>query len=86
MSCAHIYIEFPQAAQRCQHQRKGLLCDRDAVGAWHVAHRDAARFGMLQIDGVDAHANLLHESQLWCGVQHRAIHGAQAVPQHFRAR
>ena len=34
-----------------------------AVGAWHVAHRDAAVAGAFEIDRVHADTDLLHESQ-----------------------
>ena len=52
-----------QASQRREHQQQRELGHGARIGARHVAHRHAAALRRFEIDGVDAHAELLNQLQ-----------------------
>ena len=54
-------VELRQAAQRGEHERERHLGDGGGVRAGHVAHRDPVPARRLEVDGVHADADLLHE-------------------------
>ena len=54
-------VQFGQPAQRGQHQQHRALGDRRRVGARHVGHGDTAAVAVVDVDGVDPGAQLVHQ-------------------------
>ncbi len=76
-------VEAARAAKRRQHEHQRRLGHRPAVRSRHVAHRDPTPAGMLEVDGVDADADFLNQSQSRRRLHDPCIDGPQRVQQHL---
>ena len=56
-------VELAQPPKRGKHQQQRQLGNGARVRPRHVAHGDAAGARRLEVDGVDAHAELLNQAQ-----------------------
>ena len=57
-----------------------FLGRRRRVGPWHVGHRDPQFGGGVDVDGVDARAEFVHEAQVFAAAQILAGQRPQHVP------
>ncbi len=61
LAAARGAVELGEPAQRSKHQQHGALGDRGGIGAGHVGHGDPQPRRGVDVDGVDARAELVHE-------------------------
>ena len=80
---ARCAIQPDDIAQRRQHQGQSRLGDRLSIDTRHVAYGYATTRGRGKIDCVDAHSELLNQSQLRGPVEHRLRNGFEYMQQHL---
>ena len=78
-------VQVDEAAEAGDHERQGHLRHGAAIGPRHIAHRDPARGGGGEVDGVDADADLLDQPQPGGGGDVPGAEGLEDVPHRLGA-